>query len=56
MSEMEAKVSEVVDEILIQVTNQNDDSEETEELEQEEDDCNAAFQDTDEYDEEGEQD
>ena len=33
VSEIEAQVNEVVDEILLQVTNQNDDSEETEELE-----------------------
>ena len=44
VSEIKAQVNEVVGEILLQVTNQNDDSEETEELEQqEEDDCNAAF-------------
>ena len=53
VSEIEAQVNEVVDEILLQVTNQNDDSEEIEELEQqEEDDCNAAFEDADESDEE----
>ena len=54
---MEVQVNEVVDEILLQVINQNDESEETEELGQPEvDDCNAAFKDADESDEEGEQD
>ena len=46
----------MIDEILLQVTNQNDDSEENGELEQEEDDSKAAFKDADESDEEGEQD
>ena len=55
-SEIEAQVNEVVDIILLQVTNQNDNSEEIEELEHEEDDCNAAFKDADESDKEGEQD
>ena len=46
----------MIDEILLQVTNQNDDSEETEELEQqEEDDCDTGFGDENKSDEEGEQ-
>ena len=56
VSEIVSQVNEVVEKILLRVTNQNDDSEETEELEQEEDDCNAAFKDKDEPDVEGEQD
>ena len=56
LSEIETQVNEAVGEILQQVTNQNDDLEEIEELEQEEDDCNAAFEDAYESDEEEEQD
>ena len=44
VSEIEAQVNEVVDEILLEVTNQNDNSEEIEELEQQEEDDLCSIQ------------
>ena len=56
VSEIKVQVNDVVDKNLLQVTSQNDDSEGIEELEQEEDDCNVAFEDANESDKEGKQD